>query len=36
LVLDFHDALDVENLAADMEKYSINFNNLWHDDITLG
>ena len=31
------DALEVETLAADIEReYSVNFNNIWHDDVTLG
>ena len=31
------DALEVETLAEDCEKkYSINFNGLWHDNLTLG
>ena len=31
------DALEVETLVEDCEKkYSINFNDLWHDNLTLG
>ena len=31
------DALEIETLAEDLEKeYSISFNDLWHEDVSLG
>ena len=31
------DALEIETLAGDLEKeYSVNFNDLWHENVSLG
>jgi len=31
------DALEIETLASDLEEeYSVNFNELWHENVSLG